>query len=728
VIDSLRLYNLHLSSFLSSRLVLITLTLFVLLWGFIGLDLFGVHIPLLRGLIGLIFLTVIPGMIVIRIIKVNLNQIESFLYSVGISLIILMMLGLLLNIFLPIFGVLNPISLIPLITSISVVTISLLVILYFSKYESVAKNCIDIQKLISDEAYLVIMGIIIFTFSVLGSYIVNTFNSSVILMVMLLLIVFYFFLLNRSKDISIIVCCFALFTISVSLLLHHSLISQYLTGWDVIAEYHYASDVIANAIWNPSYGINLEFANYNLVLSVSILPAIFSCILDIDLVWVYKVIFPLLFSLVPISLFFAFYYQTNKKMALFSVIYIITIVTFFTELLALPRQEIAELFFSLILLTIVSPNLSRKEKGIFYTVFFLGLVVSHYTTTFLVLILFLGVYLLSLLIKQEQRIINLDLILVSFILSFTYYAYLYYDIVLRNGITTITHFLTQGQSEMFQSPAVNLIVQTSPYISDILLKSLLLISQLLIVIGVLCEAVRYIKKSTSSTFNVQFLILAILGLAVLLPSLISSVGVRIQRIFHIVSLFLAPFFVIGALNVIPVGNYLFKRSISKERIYTISFNFITIFLAIFLLFNSGFVNELFHDRPKSISLSQKTVDEFGTTEEVYNFYYNNLIFTEYDMYGATWIKSVEISPDSPIYADAVIVDYLLLYYNDMQNGKYITGLPNSNSYIFLGDVNTKTGILFSPSYDNLSIVPITYSANHIYSNGHCNIFQVPPMH
>jgi len=41
------------------------------MWGVIGLDVVGLQIPILRQLIGFIYLTFIPGIIILRILKLH---------------------------------------------------------------------------------------------------------------------------------------------------------------------------------------------------------------------------------------------------------------------------------------------------------------------------------------------------------------------------------------------------------------------------------------------------------------------------------------------------------------------------------------------------------------------------------------------------------------------------------------------------------------------------------
>lgn len=76
------------------------------LLGAIALDVLGVQIPLFRQAIGLPFyLFFIPGYLILRILNLTrLNNLESLLLSIGLSVSTLMFVGLLINLILPFLG------------------------------------------------------------------------------------------------------------------------------------------------------------------------------------------------------------------------------------------------------------------------------------------------------------------------------------------------------------------------------------------------------------------------------------------------------------------------------------------------------------------------------------------------------------------------------------------------------------------------------------------------
>ena len=91
-------------------------TIQLAMWGVIGLDATGLQIPILREFIGFIYLTFVPGIIILRILKLHkLGNIETLLYSVGLSIASLMFTGLFMNTVYPLFGISGPISITPLI-------------------------------------------------------------------------------------------------------------------------------------------------------------------------------------------------------------------------------------------------------------------------------------------------------------------------------------------------------------------------------------------------------------------------------------------------------------------------------------------------------------------------------------------------------------------------------------------------------------------------------------
>ncbi len=72
------------------------------------------NLPAVRETVGLIYLTFIPGIIFIKLLKLELGTIEYILYAVGFSVAFLMLSGLAINEFGSIVGFSFPLSTLPL--------------------------------------------------------------------------------------------------------------------------------------------------------------------------------------------------------------------------------------------------------------------------------------------------------------------------------------------------------------------------------------------------------------------------------------------------------------------------------------------------------------------------------------------------------------------------------------------------------------------------------------
>ena len=76
------------------------------------------NIPFLRQVFGFLFLTILPGVLILEILKLNkMGSTEKFVLSVGLSVSFLMFFGLLVNNLSLYFGYETPLATIPLLIS-----------------------------------------------------------------------------------------------------------------------------------------------------------------------------------------------------------------------------------------------------------------------------------------------------------------------------------------------------------------------------------------------------------------------------------------------------------------------------------------------------------------------------------------------------------------------------------------------------------------------------------
>ena len=105
----------------------------ILIFGSIAnlLILFDIQYFYLRAIFSFIFLTIIPGLLIMLMIKVReINFWKYLVYTIGLSIAFLMFGGLFLNWFLPLIGINKPLALLPLLTSFNILLFIFWIIAY----------------------------------------------------------------------------------------------------------------------------------------------------------------------------------------------------------------------------------------------------------------------------------------------------------------------------------------------------------------------------------------------------------------------------------------------------------------------------------------------------------------------------------------------------------------------------------------------------------------------
>lgn len=351
--------------------LLLSLAVLLANLGLVGLAASGYDIPVLRQIVGFLFLAFIPGVLILRILKIhNISAIESLLYSVGLSLAFVMFTGLFANFALPPIGVSKPISTFPVVATLSVFTLILGAAAYKRDNDFSAEPKRSNMREILSAPYLLLFSLPVL--AVLGAHLVNQYQNNLMLLFFIVAIAgvvaaaAFDRLPRKAYPLAIAL-------IGLSLLLHVSLISPQLVGVDIHAEYYFQNQVFQNGHWDFTIP-----HNYNTALSIVMLCPIFSLVLDMDAVWVFKIIYPLIFSLVPLALFHVFREQIGDKKAFLSAFFFMAMWTFAIRMPTLARQEIAELFFALLILLLIDRKLALGQRLVLAIVFAISLIVSHY--------------------------------------------------------------------------------------------------------------------------------------------------------------------------------------------------------------------------------------------------------------------------------------------------------------------------------------------------------------
>ncbi len=181
--------------------------------------------------------------------------------------------------------------------------------------------------------------------------------------------------------------------VAAALLMATSLRGWHITGHDIHSEFYAYSLTNAGQLWSTDL---LENA-YNACLSVTILPTVLTQVSGLSGVVVFKVVLQLVYVLVPLLTFLLSRRFLSRRLAIAATTFTMAFPTFFTDMPYLVRQEVAFFFLGLVLLAATEREAPPQTLRWLVAFFGLGVVLSHYSTTYLLVIaLVIGLLLLPL--------------------------------------------------------------------------------------------------------------------------------------------------------------------------------------------------------------------------------------------------------------------------------------------------------------------------------------------
>ena len=132
-----------------------------------------------------------------------------------------------------------------------------------------------------------------------------------------------------------------------------------------------------------------------------------------NLTWVFKIIYVFIFSLIPLGLYKLFKEQTNEKIAILSCLFFVSFYVFYTEMIQLARQEIAELFLVLLILLFVNSKMNNATKSLMLVIFSFSLIVSHYGLSYIYMLLLISVFVILIFVDKPKFKKRFDLLFKS---------------------------------------------------------------------------------------------------------------------------------------------------------------------------------------------------------------------------------------------------------------------------------------------------------------------------
>lgn len=678
-------------------------------------------IPVVRQLVIFPYLTFVPGFIIVTLSKLNeLDGWETILVSVGISIASLMIVGLLVNELGFLLGISQPLSLMPLLIVFNSLILSGGVLVYLRQDNVKVLGTKDLG-LSSVSLLLIVLPAL----SILGAFWVNIFDNNILLLLMLIAVPLLFVIGVVSRRLlPSKLYPFAILMITISLLYHSSLISNYIVpfGSDVPLEYAIFKNTQTLGYWsptNPFFG-DVGYGRMHSMLSIAVLPTIYSDLLNMDPTWVFKIIFPLIFSLIPLGLYQIWKRHIGEKYAFISAFFFVALQTFYTEMLGLNRQIVAELFFMLLLLVILKKDMRSSNRFLFFMLFSFGLVTSHYGLSEIFLFFILVTFMFPFVFRRQNRNVTLSMVVFFLIMMFAWYIY-------TSGSAAFNSILDYGdyifrQLGDFLNPAARgqtvltgLGLQSPPTVWNAISRAFAYITEFLIIIGFLGLATKRIKVNYEREFSTfAFIATAFLAALILVPGLANTLNMA--RFYHILLFFLAPLCVVGAVFVVK-----FTSKREKERLASI---LLLIVLVPYFLFQTNFLYEVTGSDSWSVPLS-------GYRMNPMRLYGDFGVIDAYSASGAVWFSENINTGNTHLYSDRVSLYTVLTAYGMIYRGS-MTAISNStvlvtNDVLYLGYLSVSYGKIVGDSYtwNSSDVQPILNNTNIVYSNGGSSIYVAP---
>jgi len=562
------------------------------------------NVPIARQVMGFLYLTIIPGIVIFHILKLrDLESAEAILFTVGLSISFLMFAGLLLNELGPLIGIFEPLSFGPVLALLNG---AVLLLSFFVFFRNSRIDFPGFQKVDLSFRALVLLSLPFL--SIIGARMVTVSPSNNFVLDMMIVGVSITTIaatlskkLVPPKYYPLVVGA-----ISAALLLHFSLMSNYLYGFDIQVEYFISRLTENSSRWNSKIPyIDIAFEKTNAMLSVSILPTIYSQLLEMELPWVFKTVYPLIFSLVPVGLYIFYKEQMDRKAAFLAVFLFVSQFVFFSELLGLAKQMIAEFFFILLFLVIFNKRIKPASKSVLFMTFGAALVVSHYSISYVFLALIVLSVAFLFLFKKKGTHIAVSLIVLLFVMQFSWYIYTSNSGPFKAFSMFLDSTFSGFQTEFFNPGSRGEdvlrgtgLAGTPSYIRWVG-RAFAYATEFLIILGFVSLVI--LKRKTR--FSQEFMILASLNMAMLAACIVVPYfagGLNMTRFYHIELFFLAPLCVVGSSFFLE-----FVLRVTPLRSKKIQPYLLLLMLLIpFFLFQTEFVYEVTGEDSWSIPLSK----------------------------------------------------------------------------------------------------------------------------
>lgn len=341
-----------------------------------------VPVPALRVAAGLVLLFVLPLILIrARLLSDAIDPTARILYAFGLTILLAILVGLVANTALPAIGDPRPLRPVVLASVYGVLNLALILwrpertVAPAGGWSDTARQLVSARV---EPAQL--LGVVAVVLAVLGAIRLNNDAGPFVAVMARICVVAALVCLARDRGPGVDVRAIAL--AATALLMGTSLRGWFITGHDIQREY--IAYLLANGAQHWSMA---PFESpYNACLSVTIVPTMVTQATGLAGVVVFKVVMQAAMVAVPVATYVFGKRLAGRRVAVLGAIALMTFPSFLNDLPYLVRQEVAFCFLALMLLAATEPTWGVWRRRLAISVFGVGVVLSHYSTTYMVLI------------------------------------------------------------------------------------------------------------------------------------------------------------------------------------------------------------------------------------------------------------------------------------------------------------------------------------------------------
>lgn len=345
--------------------------------------------PVPAAVYTLVFLASVPGLLSMWIM--HAAPVDGWRYGyfvLCLSLVLVMGSGLAVNWLLPELGVGRPLAAEHVLPCLDILLVVLLAVAW-KRHEG--RNAVfQMERRRAIPAYA-LTALVFPLLAALGAASLNGGGGNAFTILLLLGVAAYFALVfMRRRPLHEGAVRFTLLCIAAALLLMTSLRGWFITGHDIQREYVVFEMTKADWHWDIA---DLRDP-YNSCLSITILPTMLAGLVHVDDVMIYKAVFQFIFAFSAVAVYLMVRGFGSQRAAVLSTYFYVAFPTFFGDMPMLNRQEIAFVLVGGMLLAALSEDLPIRSRRVLFGVLGLGVVVSHYSTTYSLIVILSGAVLL----------------------------------------------------------------------------------------------------------------------------------------------------------------------------------------------------------------------------------------------------------------------------------------------------------------------------------------------